>query len=266
MARLDEGKKKLIRLILGNRDGPLSITIEDLEGFEMEILKPRFHLQPSVSLFHEGSFRGEDARSWACNAIKILTDQQENTKEKNYISNEMRKEQRDMKIEQAASFKKYFKRKTNMFVSGQDYDISNIGKLDVSMGRNDSADNDNIFDNMSDNANILADEDIEDYNDIEAKAHVSCGRREGSVFREVLDDMRRILLESQPKLLQEMCKNLDKIRKSMYEEAPKEKGIMINPTVADPGQTQQSGLKFKRLLLRKRKSKFAYRVGEVKEK
>eukprot|EP00794_Sanderia_malayensis_P018369 gene18369-20216_t len=121
-----------------------------------------------------------------------------------------------------------------------DYDISNIGKLDVSMERNDSADNDNIFDNMSDNANTLADEDIEDYNDIEAKAHVSCGRREGSVFREVLDDMRRMsfLLESQPKLLQEMCKNLDKIRKSMYEEAPKEKGIMINSTVADPGQTQ----------------------------
>ena len=108
-ARLNEGKKKLIKLLLGGRES-ITITIENLEGFQMEILKPRFHLKPLISVVQDEIFKGEDAKLWAQNAVQYLTDQQAETRENNTLSSEMRKQHKEDEAQQATAFKNYFQK------------------------------------------------------------------------------------------------------------------------------------------------------------
>ena len=93
----------------------------------------------------------------------------------------------------------------------------------------------------------------------------------GPSCREMIDEIRRLtfLVEDQSELLSGVLANLVEIKRGMYDACPKENDIALLPTIQKGRKVDSEVLPGKRLQElppRKRKMKFAQRVGERNER
>ena len=93
-------------------------------------------------------------------------------------------------------------------------------------------------------------------------------KTDGPVCRELLDDIRRqtYLVEDQPGIMREVRDQLRELQAKLYHAIPKEKGIPLRNEGAKSKQSKCKVTNFHALPTRKRKLKFAGRVGEKKDK
>ncbi|XP_065061283.1 uncharacterized protein LOC135688380 [Rhopilema esculentum] len=96
----------------------------------------------------------------------------------------------------------------------------------------------------------------------------SGGHATGPKIRDTLTDIRRLtfLIENKPELLGKLNEKISEIREMLYSWVPKEKGILLRPSVFQQFEKKQNTIKMKSLSLRKRKCPFGGRVGEKREK
>ena len=101
-----------------------------------------------------------------------------------------------------------------------------------------------------------------------AKKHRT-GRSDGHACREMLDEIRRMtfLLEDKPDIIQNLRHNLDRLSAGLNNSVPRENGIPLRKEEVKVVKiSKNNDFRFMTLPQRKRKAKFAGRVGEKKEK